>query len=658
MMATADQITTGCIRTTFETGNAIPNMCVQVLTIKKSAPATAAPGGAPPMDRYRFVISDGVHFTGALLTTGLNPLVVQDQIVKNGIICLKKAISNMIQGKRILVIVDCEPLTPGVGLEHRIGNPVGWDVVGESTEGAQAQKPIQPQQGNQFQQQQYLQQQQQQQQRQPPQKLQDTLPNQFQQQQQPPQNQYAPQRSPFESQFKKEQSAPVTRNFNTMATTGHNAIFPILSLSPYQSKWMIRARVTNRSDIKNWDNGRTSGKLFNCTLVDESGDIKLTGFNDAVDTFYNMLQDGQIVYVSKCAVKPARKQYSTTKAEYELTMDQNTQITPCNEQISLPSAIYTPVEIAKLIEVEKDSTIDCITILKEVNDITQLISKTTNKPNSKRDITLVDNSGYMVRCTLWGATAEKFDSPIGSVVAIKGAKVSDWGGRTLSLGFSSTIEINPDLQKAHELRGWYEEIGHGTSFQQFERGAGGNGGAGGGNALGYKTIHQIKEEELGFGDRTDLFVLRATVTFVKSENPFYPACPKEGCNKKVIESNGQWRCEKCDMSYPSPKYRYIFTMTVTDHTGNIWVNMFNEPAEKMLKATADELAQLRENNKDHYDHYFQQCLFQMVTLKVRAKSEMYQDEAKVKYIVSECNPVDFDKSSSLLLETIEAYHSA
>lgn len=50
--------------------------------------------------------------------------------------------------------------------------------------------------------------------------------------------------------------------------------------------------------------------------------------------------------------------------------------------------------------------------------------------------------------------AEKFDGSAQPVLAIKGAKLSDFGGRSLSASFSSTLMVNPDIPEAYKLRGW------------------------------------------------------------------------------------------------------------------------------------------------------------------------------------------------------------
>lgn len=75
----------------------------------------------------------------------------------------------------------------------------------------------------------------------------------------------------------------------------------------------------------------------------------------------------------------------------------------------------------------------------------------------------------------------------------------------------------------------------------------------------FRTLESVKEDEqLGQGEKPDYFNARATVILIKAENLSYPACPTEKCNKKVsAEGNDQWRCEKCDRTFPAPEYRFV-----------------------------------------------------------------------------------------------------
>lgn len=73
---------------------------------------------------------------------------------------------------------------------------------------------------------------------------------------------------------------------------------------------------------------------------------------------------------------------------------------------------------------------------------------------AKRDIQLVDRSGQSVRLTLWGKQAETFEHSDQPVIAFKGVKVGDFGGRSLSMFSNATMIVNPDIPEAHALRGW------------------------------------------------------------------------------------------------------------------------------------------------------------------------------------------------------------
>lgn len=76
---------------------------------------------------------------------------------------------------------------------------------------------------------------------------------------------------------------------DTVAFEGR-ATIPISALTPYQNKWVIKARVTAKPPIRHWSNAKGEGKLFSMDLMDESGQIRVTGFRDVVDKYYDMIE--------------------------------------------------------------------------------------------------------------------------------------------------------------------------------------------------------------------------------------------------------------------------------------------------------------------------------------------------------------------------------
>lgn len=170
-----------------------------------------------------------------------------------------------------------------------------------------------------------------------------------------------------------------------------------------------------------------------------------------------------------------------------------------------------------------------------------------------------------IRLTLWGRQAENFSAGSGynddgtaqPVIAFKSVRVGDFGGRSLSMVSSSSMTVDPDIQEAHSLRGWYDNQGAGAQFQAYTSMGGGAAAGGGAMRLDqFKVVSEVKDAMLGTGDQPDNFWIRGTLVYVKKDNMAYPACPTPKCAKKVmLEENNSWRCEKCERSFPNPEYR-------------------------------------------------------------------------------------------------------
>lgn len=404
----------------------------------------------------------------------------------------------------------------------------------------------------------------------------------------------------------------------------HSYIHPIESLSPYGNKWTIKARVTSKSEIKNWHNKNGDGKLFSVNLLDDSGEIKATGFNDQCTMFYDEFTEGSVYYISSpCRVNLAKKQFSNLNNDYELTFENNTKVEKAEVQGDVPQLRFNFTKIGDLSTIEKDAVVDTIGVLREIGETNQITSKSTGKPYEKRELTLVDNTNMSVRLTIWGSSASSFEAPVESIVAFKGVKVSDFGGRSLSLLSSGTISVNPDIDEAHSLSGWYQAQGHTDHFTSHASMAGGSDGAGRSNAT--KAIGAIKDEQLGMNEKPDYFNVKATIIHIRHENPAYPACSSEGCNKKVLETDEGWRCEACNKTHPSPQWRYVLQIVVADHTGQLKLSLFDESARVVMNMSADELVGLKENDADK--PAYQQANGHTYMFRVRAKMEMYNDQA-------------------------------
>jgi replication factor A1 len=109
-------------------------------------------------------------------------------------------------------------------------------------------------------------------------------------------------------------------------------------------------------------------------------------------------------------------------------------------------------------------------------------------------------------------------------------------------------------------------------------------------------------------------------------------------NTKVVQVSGGWWCEKTQRTFPNCDWRYILSFTVADHTSQTWVSTFNDVGKKIMGIDANQLQELvdaRENTSDFFD----KVQWQLFNFKVRAKTETYQNEPRVKITVLEAEPV-------------------
>lgn len=428
----------------------------------------------------------------------------------------------------------------------------------------------------------------------------------------------------FYGNTKQEETKP-TPQPKQSASAAHPSshIYPIEGLSPFAHKWTIKARVTLKSDIKTWHKASGEGKLFSVNLLDESGEIKATGFNDQCDAFYDLLQEGSVYYISTCRVNLAKKQFTNLPNDYELTFERDTVIEKAEDQSSVPQIRFNFCNIQELQNVEKDNTVDLIGVLKEVGEVNELTSKKDGRPFQKRDLTVVDDTGYLVRVTIWGKTAVSFDTQPDSVIAFKGTKVSDYGGKSLSLLSSGTLSVNPDIPDAYRLKGWYDSAGRNDNFSTHQNLA--SMGSATGRQDQVKTIAQVKDENLGVDDQA-YYSIRATIVFVKQENFCYPACASEGCNKKVINTgDDRWSCEKCNVTHDKPDYRYILSLNVADHTSHQWLSCFDDTGRTIFGMSANDLMELKENDEQRFMAAFDEVNCKKLYFRCRAKMDNFGD---------------------------------
>jgi len=260
--------------------------------------------------------------------------------------------------------------------------------------------------------------------------------------------------------------------------------------------------------------------------------------------------------------------------------------------------------------------------------------------------------------TVWGDLAANAQTKFANlpVVAFKRARISDFGGRSLS---GSGCSVDPRIPQANQLKQWWAVNGNNTQARSLSSSGGGARGADPFEQR--KTVSSIKEEQLGYNEKPDWLSFKATITFLKKdkqgdEGAWYTACSNSGepCRnmfKATPTSDGYFHCDKCQQTSEKCVRRFIFSGTVADDTSTSWVSVFNEQAEHMFNGvTADQLyEQLAEGDRDSYDSTFAKATCTEWIIKCKVKQEHVGDESRVKTSIVNLTPIDYaDESRNLL----------
>jgi replication factor A1 len=419
---------------------------------------------------------------------------------------------------------------------------------------------------------------------------------------------------------------------NLLNTTNSASDFTsINSINPFHNKWTIKGRIVLKSDIRKFSNKRGEGKLFSFEIADESGQIKIVAFSEVVDIFYPIIEVGKAYTIKKGQVKMSNKQFSSNNNDYEIHLDQTSEIELVSDN-ETPQFFFNFVKIRDISPAT--NTVDVIGVVKESFPVSTFIMKSTQKESLRRDFVLVDETGT-IKATFWGTKAED-EIETDMVLAIKNIKVSDYGGVSLSSLHSSQVHKNPDIKESHSLLGWYNEVGKDIKIDLPER------------EVKISYISDVKNQEMPFS------AVRATVMFFKEDTMMYESCKEEGCTKKVYKNEfGEYRCEKCDKTFYDCNYRYMISVNISDSTGQLWGTLFNDQAVLLFSLTSDQFREMAENDANQSQMFIKKFLYKDYIIKLRSRQDNYNDEVRMRYNISDIRPVNYAEEARKNILNIE-----
>ncbi|TNV83159.1 hypothetical protein FGO68_gene14242 [Halteria grandinella] len=242
-----------------------------------------------------------------------------------------------------------------------------------------------------------------------------------------------------------------------------NHYMPIKALNTFTRDWKIMARVTQKSERRTTKSG---GSLLKVNLMDTYGTkIEATFFDDAVDQFERILIEGKTYTFANGNVKIANKKFTTIKNDFCLTFEKSSSIKEVEDDGSIAGSdsAYDFTLIKQLEQMgggqgTSQRQIDILGLIIDLSEA-EVVKLRNQNEKVRKYVTLVDETCCSVVVTIWGEMCDKYLLNLGDIVAITGARVSDYGGKSLNAAMDhADVVINPNHDRARKLSMWYNDF--------------------------------------------------------------------------------------------------------------------------------------------------------------------------------------------------------
>lgn len=428
---------------------------------------------------------------------------------------------------------------------------------------------------------------------------------------------------------------PATPSPGAAQTSPPLQFTPISDLFVGIGGFTLWVRVIAKAPPRSYSNTRGRGTLVTLTLMDESGQLDAIMFNEYVDRFNPLLRVGATYIIRGGVIQLTERQ--RCRSANQLVFNNSTSVEmSARAGPPIPRMQYKFVDLSALADAPDKAFVDVLAAVVAIGPVIE--SAKGGRSVTRRVITLADRDLHPIELTLWDACAREYAGAVGTIVAIKDAQISHYGGvlRLTALG-TTAFAHHPSFPRAAELKCWYEEQPKPLALAAVARGSAG--------AVGTAprcTLADVRG--LGLGDKADFRVVRATVTrfTMPDRDPWYYA------HRVAAPGGGGDRWEKCDPGLSDAEPRFLVSCVITDGLGELHVSAFDAAAQALLGVRSMGEAQHLAR-----DELYAQACFQRHVLTLRLKVEERDGERRLRTTVTAVEPVNYVKESGIVLEQLQ-----
>ncbi|CAI2384252.1 unnamed protein product [Moneuplotes crassus] len=439
---------------------------------------------------------------------------------------------------------------------------------------------------------------------------------------------------------------------------------PIKVLNTYTHDWKIKVRVIKKNK-RSWTNMKGSGVVMTLDLIDSaSSQIQASFFNDAVLKFDNVIQENCVYTMTNGTVRPANKRFTSIDNNFCINFEIHGKIEKVEDEGVIADQAFDFKTAKQIADMEDIKTIDFIGVVHHVTPIVTINTKNGER-KEKRTISMADDSGMSINLSIWGdqTTMIDFEQNPHPVIAIKGVKISLYGGKSLNLIRESTVSIDPQIKETERLKEWYKTFIEKESNQlvglSFDSPGSSLDQAQATERLLIESDEFLHEQFSKAPDKCCYFCVNGYINNIKSdEKCIYMACPDETCSKKVYYQHDiqRYRCDTCNLDYEEAKPKFMLMVRFSDFTNTCYTFFYKDTAPLIMDCTPDVLKEFKnQGDNQSYSDAFTRQQYKKYKLLMRARIATYAGGTKVTYSAAKVMDYNFKNENHSLLERLALY---